>query len=138
MRDAVATSPPESAAPIVAVVDDDANIQTVLGRMLQYHGFVPVFASELAGVVAVAEQHHLSAFMVDLHLARGQRGVVVLEWVRAQPRYADTPILVLTGEAAIEPQVEAALNLHHAHVFHKGQSLLPLMEHLRRLLALDQ
>jgi CheY-like chemotaxis protein len=134
----VATSPPGKAAPIVAVIEDDPNIQSLLVRMLQLHGFDPVLATDLPTLVAVAGSHRVGAFLLDLHLSHGQSGLDLLEWLRVQPPYIDTPVLVFTGETVMPEQLEQTITRHRAYVFHKGQRLQPLMQLLKELLVSDK
>jgi hypothetical protein len=59
----------------------------------------------------------------------------LLEWLRSQPAYVDTPVLVFTGETVMPEQLEQTISRHRAYVFHKGQRLQPLMELLKQLLS---
>ena len=116
------------------VVDDDENVRRVLCRVLDFHGFQPVEATTLSEVMS-GDLPHLDAVLLDLHLAKGESGITVLEWLRTQPRYRDTPIMVLTGEAVVSEHDEESIRRNRAYVYFKGQTLLPLMEHLKRLVA---
>lgn len=131
----VASSPDAKAAPVVVVIDDDPNIQSLLVRMLQMHGFLPVLATDLPTLMTVTETHRVDAFLLDLHLSKGQSGLVLLEFLRAHPAHHDTPVLVFTGETVMSADLETAITRHRAHVFHKGQRLQPLMELLKNLLS---
>jgi DNA-binding response OmpR family regulator len=134
----VATSSPGKAAPVVAVIEDDPNIQSLLVRMLQLHGFDPVLATDLPTLVIIATSHRVGAFLLDLHLSHGQSGLDLLEWLRSQPSYVDTPVLVFTGETVMPDHLEQTITRHRAYVFHKGQRLQPLMDRLKQLLASDK
>lgn len=131
----VASSPNAKAAPVVVVIDDDPNIQSLLVRMLQMHGFLPVLATDLPTLSTVIDTHRVGAFLLDLHLSKGQSGLVLLEFLRAHPAHHDTPVLVFTGETVMSEDLEATISRHRAYVFHKGQRLQPLMELLKSLLS---
>jgi CheY-like chemotaxis protein len=86
--------------------------------------------------MASAEQHHLRAIILDLHLGQ-QSGVDLLARLRQIPRYVAIPILILTGQTVLCDDDEALIRRSHAHVFYKPQPLSALVEQLARLAPCD-
>jgi DNA-binding response OmpR family regulator len=119
----------------VLVVDDDANIRTVLERMARFQGLTPVTAATVEEAVIVAQQHAITAFILDLNLKGGRSGLEVLAWLRLQPQYARTPVFVLTGQLDIRDEDRTAIRGHGAQVFYKGLSMQALFAELKSRLA---
>jgi DNA-binding response OmpR family regulator len=129
----VAASPSRNSTPAVVVIDDEPGVQRVLGRMLQMHGFAPLLATDLPALIAITEQQHVDAVLLDLNLG-GRSGLDILEWLRSQTDYIATPVMVFTGMVELTEEADAAIRRNRAHVFYKGQPLQPLMARLKRLL----
>jgi CheY-like chemotaxis protein len=121
-------------APIVAVVEDETTVRALLVRVLTVNGFTPLGTSSVPELIAIAQEHPVDAFVVDLNLGQGQSGLDCLSWLRQQPHYARTPALVLTGAVDLPEEQEATIRRHRAHLFHKGQSLRHMTDYLQRLL----
>lgn len=123
--------------PTILVVDDETNVRTVTERMARFHGFVPVGAPTVDEAMAAAEQHAIAAFIVDLNLKNGRSGLEVVAWLRLQPRYARTPVFVLTGQLDMRETDRAAIRHHGARVFYKGLSIQALFAELKSQLGID-
>jgi CheY-like chemotaxis protein len=122
----------------VLVVDDNAAIRCILGRLLHLHRFTALDATSIAEAMASAEQHHVRAIILDLNLGE-ESGVELLARLRQHPRYAAVPIVILTAQAGLREDDEALITRHHAHVFYKPQRLSTIVEHLaRHVAATDQ
>ena len=113
----------------VLVVDDNAGIRRLLVRLLHVHRFTPIEASTIAEAVASVDQHDVRAVILDLQLGT-QSGLELLERLRRDPRYVQTPILILTGASSITEEHEALIKSSRAQLFHKPISLALLVERL--------
>ena len=116
----------------VLVVDDNPGIRRMLTRALGLNRFRAVEAGSIADAVAFADDHALSAVILDLHLGT-QSGLELLAMLRVNPRHRSTPVLILTGSRAVTDDQEALIQRNAAHLFYKPQPLGDLMEHLGRL-----
>ena len=117
---------------MVLIVDDDGGIRQALARLLQQHGFPVTVAASLAEARAAAHQQRVDAVILDLGLG-AESGLDLLIWLRAQPGHATTPVLILTGTTTLTQDEEARIRENSAYVFYKPQSLLALVEYVRRL-----
>lgn len=106
----------------------------MLDRLLSFHGFAPLQASDLPEAIAVAEREPIDAAVVGLMPGR-TCGLETLQWLRRHPAYAHVPIFVLTSHVRIAEDAESRIREHRAHVFFKGQSLELLIDRLQRLLC---
>lgn len=116
----------------VLVVDDNPGIRRMLTRALGQNQFRSVEAESIAEAVAFADEHALSAVILDLHLGT-QCGLELLAMLRVNPRHRTTPVLILTGSGAVTNDQEALIQRNAAHLFYKPQPLNDLMDHLGRL-----
>ena len=122
-------------APVVLVVDDEPSIQRVLGRLLNLSRCEVRHAARQDEVISIATAEHIDAFMIDLTLG-SESGIDVLTWVRQQPRYHGTPVLVFTGLAFLPIADEATIRAHRAEVFYKTDTLRLAVESVKQLLGM--
>ena len=125
---------PRKGKPIVVVIGDDPSVQRVLGRLLRLHRFVSLHASSTGELLGVVEHHEVDAFVVDLNLKGTESGLDVLAWLRLQPQYVHTPVLLITGLTEVSAGDEELIRQHRASVLYKVQTLMPVVEYLERLL----
>src|SRR5688500_1723008 len=132
--DATNSAPPDAATGDrhVLVVDDNPGIRRMLTRALGLNQYKAVEASSIAEAVAFADDHSLSAVILDLHLGT-QNGLELLAMLRVNPRHRATPVLILTGSGAVTDDQEALIQRNAAHLFYKPQPLNDLVEHIGRL-----
>jgi DNA-binding response OmpR family regulator len=116
----------------VLVVDDNPGIRKMLSRALGLSRFRAVEASSIAEAVAFADNHTLSAIILDLHLGQ-QCGLELLAMLRVNPRHRATPVLILTGSGVVTNDQEAQIQRNSAHLFYKPQPLGDLVAHIGRL-----
>jgi len=116
----------------VLVVDDNPGIRRMLTRALGLNQFRAVEAESIAEAVAFADEHALSAVILDLHLGT-QCGLELLAMLRVNPRHRATPVLILTGSGAVTDDQEALIQRNAAHLFYKPQPLGDLMDQIGRL-----
>ncbi|HET9489543.1 MAG TPA: sigma-54 dependent transcriptional regulator [Methylomirabilota bacterium] len=88
----------------VLVVDDDAEVRALLGRVLTKAGFTVGEAVSGAEGMALLGRHEYDVALVDVKLPDAS-GLDILRWAREAE--ADTEFIVLTGNADVETAVEA-------------------------------
>jgi DNA-binding response OmpR family regulator len=120
--------------PLIALVDDEASIRRVLDRLLDQEGFAAVHAASLRQLIAAMEQQTVDGVVLDLGLRGEHSGLDALEWIRSQPRFAHTPVLILTGRADLSEDDHTTIQRLGAQLFHKGHSLQPVITQLTLLL----
>lgn len=88
----------------ILVVDDDADIRSVLVRVLRAHDFeVHDAASTDAALALVHELGDVPMVLTDIHMP-GRDGLALL--AELQRHYPDTAVLMLTGDADLGTAVE--------------------------------
>jgi two-component system chemotaxis response regulator CheY len=82
----------------VLVVDDSETIRQQVGRALEQAGFSVVEASDgIEGLDRLA-QHEFSMVILDVNMPR-LNGLDLLDRLKADPKTAEIPVLMLTTEA---------------------------------------
>ena len=82
----------------VLVVDDSATIRQQVRLALEAAGFEVLEAVDgVDGVAKIGELADLSAVICDVNMP-GKSGLELLESVKAEPKNADLPIVMLTTE----------------------------------------
>jgi DNA-binding response OmpR family regulator len=122
-------------AGVVLIVDDDAAVRDLLGRMLSLRGFGAMPAETLSQAITIADSQKIGAVILDLGLSGAQSGLDVLRWFRARGDHLELPILILTGERILSEEQEAAIAHHRAELFFKPQNLRALIDRLDELLT---
>ncbi|MEO1482477.1 MAG: sigma-54 dependent transcriptional regulator [Myxococcota bacterium] len=90
--------------PTMLIVDDDEQVQALLGRILEQEGYDVVRAGDgEAGLHSLA-RHPVDIVLLDLHLP-DQDGLSVLGRMRSEEH--DQPVLMMSGEGTVESAVRA-------------------------------
>ncbi len=89
---------------VVLVVDDEANIRRMLGRLLESEGYRVRDAADGAAALLAIEEAEPDAVLLDLMLP-GQDGMAVLEQVRQ--RWPSLPVVMMSGRATLGDAVRA-------------------------------
>ncbi len=80
------------------VVDDDADIRTVLQLTLSHAGFEVIEAGEGEEALRLAKAERPDVVLLDVMMP-GRDGIAVLRSMRTDPRTANIPVLLLTARA---------------------------------------
>ena len=116
----------------VLVVDDDLETRELLADTLLNEGHTPLTARYAAEALRILSASRVDAVVLDL-LLPGRNGFEVLAEIRADPKLARLPVLVLTVKDLTEREREV-LTEQGAQVFAKGAGWRQkLLERLRRL-----
>ena len=90
--------------PSLLLLDDDATLRAVLGRILGREGYVVTEAEGVIAATLLAQNTRFDAAIIDLRLPGDSGLVAVRELKRLQPQLR---IVVLTGFASIATAVDA-------------------------------
>jgi DNA-binding response OmpR family regulator len=122
-------------------VEDDASLAFLFRRVLERAGYnyqcVPNVELAMAYVQNGSPYEDLQKFphpdavITDLKLCGGRSAVELIEWLRGQSRYLQTPIVVLSGggdQASAERALQAGANAFLL----KGMNVRDLVEQLEQ------
>jgi two-component system NtrC family sensor kinase len=88
----------------VLVVDDSLTVRMDLAEAFEAAGLDPVPCATVADARKVLDRDGVDAIILDVHLPDGD-GVEVLREIRADDRYAATPVLMLSSEAEVKDRI---------------------------------
>ncbi len=90
----------------ILVVDDNAVIRRLTSVMLRRAGHTPVAAEGAAEALHVLAETPVELALLDLAMP-GVDGLTLLKQLRADPRYHDLPIIMLTASAQDQDRLDA-------------------------------
>ncbi|MEM6531375.1 MAG: sigma-54 dependent transcriptional regulator [Myxococcota bacterium] len=90
--------------PTMLIVDDDVQVQALLGRILEQEGYDVVQAVDGESGLSSLARHPVDIVLLDLHLP-DQDGLSVLGRMRSEEH--DQPVLMMSGEGTVESAVQA-------------------------------
>jgi len=82
----------------ILIADDETDIRNILRRLLLSEGFCVCEAGNGIEALAVAENCDIDLALLDITMPR-MTGTEAVRELRAKPRYAATPIMLMTGHA---------------------------------------
>jgi DNA-binding response OmpR family regulator len=106
----------------VLVVDDSVAVRNMLADFLGLYGYEVIVASHPDTAFKRLKEFaaELDAMILDIGLDDNRSGIEVLELMRLDDRFAELPVIVLTG-MGLTPQEEEAILRNRAYLFHKRE-----------------
>ena len=89
--------------PLMLVADDDPRVRIMLRLRLQRAGFAVCEASNGREALAILARTTVSLILLDI-LMPELSGTEVVQQLRADPRFAPTPIILMTASPIVRPQ----------------------------------
>lgn len=90
----------------ILAIDDSPTIRALVAKALRGAGFEVVLASDGVGGIESLQEAQPDLIITDINMPR-MDGFGVIEAVRADDRYSDVPILVLTTESGADLKARA-------------------------------
>lgn len=92
-------------APLILVVDDDANARDIVARLLEREGYRTRTAGGGPECLQAVQAQKVDLVLLDVVMP-GMDGFAVCEALRALPAGADLPIILLTGQDDVDTRLE--------------------------------
>ncbi|MEO8189743.1 MAG: response regulator [Acidobacteriota bacterium] len=112
----------------ILVVDDDADVRTVLEQELVAAGFRPKGVGSGAAALAELDRERPTAVILDLMMPPPD-GFEVLYRIRENPRWRDLPVVIVTAKE-LTSEDHARLNGSAQRVLRKGKDLRALVREI--------
>ena len=90
--------------PVVVAVEDDADIAELLSHVLSDAGYTVYPATHGEQALALITRHHPDLILLD-HYLPGMTGLQIAQRLRADPRTATVPLLMISTDAPAEAAV---------------------------------
>jgi DNA-binding response OmpR family regulator len=119
------------ARPRVLIIEDDPDFRALLAHVLEQEGYAATAADSVLGAAALARRLRPAAILLDLGLPY-RSGASLLAELKADPRAADIPVLVVSGMPEVLPAERRALA---AGVIDKAAGLPRLLAAVRAACA---
>jgi len=101
------------------IVDDDRTTVTLLNTLLELDGFDVVDVPRGSMVLDKANQELPDLFLLDYHLS-DMEGTTVIANLRAEPKFAKTPIVMSSGLNVEDEAKKAGANMFLTKPFEPG------------------
>lgn len=105
--------------PKLMIVDDDRTTVSLLKTLLELDGFDVVDVPRGSMVLEKANQELPNIFMIDYHLS-DMEGTTVITTLRADPKFAKTPIVMSSGLNVEDEAKKAGANMFLTKPFEPG------------------
>ncbi|KUM04764.1 response regulator [Chromobacterium subtsugae] len=114
----------------IAVLDDRAETAEVMQGFLEQAGYIADTYTRTDELAKALRQTRYDAFVLDWSMGRGETTESLMEDIR-QNHAADTPIILITGEAS-ELEIERAIDRHGVRYFQKTGLFKPIIAQLKK------
>ena len=114
--------------PKVMIVDDDRTTVSLLKTLLEMDGFDVALAARGSMALEIASNEKPDVFLIDYHLA-DMEGTSITKQLRADPKFAQTPIVMSSGLNVEDEAKKAGANVFLVKPFEPGE-LAPLFNKL--------
>ena len=114
----------------IAVLDDRAETAEVMQGFLEQAGYIADTYIRVDDLARALRQGRYDAFVLDWSMGRGETTEALMEDIR-QSHAADTPIILITGEAS-ELEIERAIDRHGVRYFQKTGLFKPIIAQLKK------
>ena len=92
--------------PVILLVDDFEDALTMYGEYLEYRGYHVALARDGEQTISIAREVRPDLILLDLRMPL-MSGTEALHALRADPRFAMTPIIALTAHALDNERIQA-------------------------------
>ncbi|MBU2645002.1 sigma-54-dependent Fis family transcriptional regulator [bacterium] len=82
----------------ILIVDDDATVTEQITALLESFGYEALFLLESEYLFQMLEKRPVDLILMDINMP-GIDGLTLLKQLKADPRYEDIPVIMLTGES---------------------------------------
>lgn len=100
--------PPEATTPPILVVEDDPSVRGLLRTLVEVEGYPAIAAPDGVSGLVRASAAKPSLVLLDVKMP-DLGGLRVLEELRDNPRLANVPVLVVTGDSDAIPRLRERL-----------------------------
>jgi two-component system, OmpR family, alkaline phosphatase synthesis response regulator PhoP len=111
----------------ILVADDEVDIRNILRRLLLSEGYCVCEAGNGIEALAAAEHCDVDLVLIDITMPR-MTGTEAARELRANPRYVNTPIMFMTGNAP----AGAACQLDDIKLFPKPLDLMQVLNAIQQ------
>jgi CheY-like chemotaxis protein len=115
----------------ILVADDEGAIRIIVRKWLEHSGYSVTVAADGREALALAHQLHPDLIILDIQMPY-RSGIEVATELRADPQFANTPIMMISAQINLLPELQQGLfNASLAKPF----DLLALQKAVAQLLA---
>lgn len=118
----------------ILIVEDALTTRCILDQFFTRAGCDVLQAADPDTAMRRLNNAPVDAVILDLRLADDRSGLEVLEQMRLEERFADLPVIVLTGVPQVEPDEEDTIQRNGAHLLYKRLGYREVVERLEHII----
>jgi CheY-like chemotaxis protein len=116
----------------ILLVEDDLDLQKIYAEKLKSEGYEIQIAIEVSQALSVLEETKPALILLDIMLPGKMNGFEMLERIKKDERFKDTPVIILTN---LDTEKEQALAIGAADYLIKANTdLSVLMEKIKKFI----
>jgi DNA-binding response OmpR family regulator len=119
----------------VLVVEDAITTRCILEQFFSRAGCDVLQAADPETALKRLTTTCVDAVILDLRLGGDRSGLEVLEQIRLEERFADMPVVVLTGVTQVEPHEEEIIRRNGAHLLYKRFGYREVIQRLEQIIT---
>lgn len=118
----------------ILIVEDALTTRCILEQFFARAGYDVLQASDPDTAMMRLKASNVDAVILDLRLADDRSGLEVLEQMRLEERFADVPVVILTGVTEVAAEEDEIIRRNGAHLLYKRYGYRDVVERLQRIL----
>jgi DNA-binding response OmpR family regulator len=131
---AAGTSPADSVADRILIVDDDESVVDTFSRLLKLEGFTVSTALDPAVGLKLADELQPTAIILDMRMPLIS-GIQFLRQIRSRAHLVAVPVAIVTGDCFLSDELERELTALGATLRYKPMWAEDLVALARTLIA---
>jgi DNA-binding response OmpR family regulator len=119
----------------VLVVEDALTTRCILEQFFARAGCDVLHAPDPETAITRLSETAIDAVILDLRLGHNRSGLEVLEQMRLEERFAEIPVVILTGVTEVAPNEQEIIDRHGAYLLYKRLGYREVVQRLEQILT---
>jgi CheY-like chemotaxis protein len=119
----------------VLVVEDALTTRCILEQFFARAGCEVVHAADPETAITRLGETAIDAVILDLRLGHNRSGLEVLEQMRLEERFAEIPVVILTGVNKVDAKEDEIIQRHGAYLLYKRLGYREVVQRLEQILT---
>lgn len=119
----------------ILIVEDALTTRCILEQFFARAGYDVLQAADPDTALLRLGAASVDAVILDLRLGPERSGLEVLEQMRLEERFAEVPVVILTGVTEVDANEEEIIQRHGAHLLYKRLGYREVVQRLEQIIS---